>query len=175
MDSCLQPECSLSGKVLLMFWCFVESSPVHWVWGAGSQVSPQRKRSPQTFLLWPPHSLQISDIFSQVLALLDCHTKSRDLFLTDYHPSKTQKKGIGVEYNYYWLNAFVLLSGVILTDQNVLLLLFCFSGSSPPAYGGSQARGQIGGTVASLHYRHSNTESELCLWPTPQLTAMLDP
>ena len=31
------------------------------------------------------------------------------------------------------------------------------------AYGASQARGPIGVVAASLHQRHSNTGSELCL------------
>ena len=43
------------------------------------------------------------------------------------------------------------------------------------AYGGSQARGLFRATAASLHPSHSNARSEPCLWPTPQLTAMLDP
>ena len=40
------------------------------------------------------------------------------------------------------------------------------------AYGGSQARGLIG-AVASLCQGHSNSGSEPCLQPTPQLTATL--
>ena len=43
------------------------------------------------------------------------------------------------------------------------------------AYRGSQAKGPIRATVASLHHIHSDARSELCLRPTPQLTAMLDP
>ena len=33
----------------------------------------------------------------------------------------------------------------------------------PAAYGGSQARGQIGAVATGLHRSHSNVESELCL------------
>ena len=47
----------------------------------------------------------------------------------------------------------------------------CFLGHN----GNSQARGQIGTAAASLHNSHSRAGSELCLRPTPQLTAMLDP
>ena len=43
------------------------------------------------------------------------------------------------------------------------------------AFGGSQAKGQIGATAAGLHHSHSNVGSEARLRPTPQLTAMLDP
>ena len=45
----------------------------------------------------------------------------------------------------------------------------------PAPYGGSQARGLISAIAASLHQSHRNAGSELCLRPTPQLTAMLDP
>ena len=39
------------------------------------------------------------------------------------------------------------------------------------AYGGSQARSQIGAIAADLHHSHSNAISKPCLWPTPQLMA----
>ena len=40
-----------------------------------------------------------------------------------------------------------------------LLLLFLLFKAAPMAYGGSQARGPIGATAASLHHSHSNTRS----------------
>ena len=49
--------------------------------------------------------------------------------------------------------------------------LGCPFRATPAAYGGSCARGRI----SCLHHSHSNMGSELCLWPTPQLTAMPDP
>ena len=39
----------------------------------------------------------------------------------------------------------------------------------------SQARSPIGAIAAGLHHSHSNAESQLHLWPTPQLTATPDP
>ena len=42
----------------------------------------------------------------------------------------------------------------------VLLLLFR---AALMAYGGSQARGSVGATAASLHHSHSNAGSEPCL------------
>ena len=39
---------------------------------------------------------------------------------------------------------------------------FCFR-ATPVAYGGSQARGQIGAVANSLHHSHSNTRSKLRL------------
>ena len=47
--------------------------------------------------------------------------------------------------------------------------------AAPVAYGRSQAMGQIRAAAAGLLQSHSNTRSELCLQPTPQLTATLDP
>ena len=65
-------------------------------------------------------------------------------------------------------------------DRVLLLLLFFFFlpfsfRAEPEAYGGSQARGQIGATTVCLRHSHSNSGSELHLRPTPQLTALLDP
>ena len=56
-----------------------------------------------------------------------------------------------------------------------VLFPFFFFRAMPAAHGGSQARDPIRAVAASLHHSHSNTGSEPCLWPTPQLTAMLDP
>ena len=52
---------------------------------------------------------------------------------------------------------------------------FAFSRAAPVAYGGSQARGLIRAVAAGLYHSHSNSGSEPCLRPTPQLTAMPDP
>ena len=53
--------------------------------------------------------------------------------------------------------------------------LFAFSRATPMAYGGCQARGQIGAEAAGLCQSHNNSGSKLRLQPRPQLTAMLDP
>ena len=55
------------------------------------------------------------------------------------------------------------------------ILSFCLFRAAPKAYGGSQARGPIGATGASLPHSHGNVGSEPRLRPTPQLTATLDP
>ena len=54
-------------------------------------------------------------------------------------------------------------------------LSFCLFRATPTAWGGSQARGLIRGTAASLHQSHSSVGSELRLRPIPQLTATPDP
>ena len=55
----------------------------------------------------------------------------------------------------------------------VVVVLFFWT--TPVAYGGSQARGQIRTTAADLYHRHINAGSEPSLQPTPQLMAMPDP
>ena len=65
-----------------------------------------------------------------------------------------------------------------LLRDNLFFVLFCVFlpfRATPEAYGGSQARGPVGATVASLHHSPSNWGSKLCLRPTPQLWAMPDP
>ena len=54
-----------------------------------------------------------------------------------------------------------------------LFIYFLLFRATSVAYGGSQARGQIGATVASLHHSHVGSKPRLQL--TPQLTATLDP
>ena len=78
----------------------------------------------------------------------------------------------------------VSLLPIALPSPTVLFVcLFCLFVSfslfraEPVAYGGSQARGQIGAVAADLRHSlsHSNTGSKSRLQPTPQLTVMLDP
>ena len=57
----------------------------------------------------------------------------------------------------------------------VFYFIFCLFRAPPAAYGGSQARGPIGATAASLCQSHSNARSKPRLRPTPQLTATPDP
>ena len=68
--------------------------------------------------------------------------------------------------------------GVILLNLSIIAispLTFNFLRAAPPAYGSSQARGQMGAAAASLKHSHSNARSELHLQPTPQLMAMPNP
>ena len=55
------------------------------------------------------------------------------------------------------------------------LFVLLFFRASPSTYGGSQARGLIGGTAAGLRHSHSNARSKPRLRPTPQLTPTPDP
>ena len=65
---------------------------------------------------------------------------------------------------------------LILSSYFFLSFFFLlFFRAAPVAYGGSQARGPIRATAASLCYSHSNTRSKPHLQPTPQITATPDP
>ena len=57
----------------------------------------------------------------------------------------------------------------------IYLFILLFLWAAPAAYGGSQARGQIGAVAAGIRQSHSNAGYEPRLQPTPQLTATLDP
>ena len=58
--------------------------------------------------------------------------------------------------------------------DNCFFVLSLFR-ATPVTCGGSQAKGRIRATAASLHHNHSNIRSEPRLQPTPQLIAMPDP
>ena len=57
----------------------------------------------------------------------------------------------------------------------IFFFVFCFFRAVPPAYGSSQARGQIGAAAAGHRHSDSHTGSKACLQPTPQLMATPDP
>ena len=71
----------------------------------------------------------------------------------------------------FYLHRKVFVLGVFL----VCLFVFCLLRSALVAYGGSQARGLTRAIAAGLRQSHSNTRSEPCLQPTPQLKATPDP
>ena len=56
----------------------------------------------------------------------------------------------------------------------VVVVVVVISWAAPTAYGGSQARGQIGAVGTGLRQSHSNSGSEPRLRPTPQLMATPD-
>ena len=51
----------------------------------------------------------------------------------------------------------------------------CYFRTAPMAYRGSQARGQIGASAASLHHSHSNAGSELHLQPNNTARPGIEP
>ena len=57
----------------------------------------------------------------------------------------------------------------------IIIIITVFLRAAPSAYGASQDRGLIRAVATSWRHSHSNAWSEPRLWPTPQLTAMLDP
>ena len=62
-----------------------------------------------------------------------------------------------------------------LSLSSFFFFLFAISWATPEAYGGLQARGQIGAVAASLCQSHSNGGSEPHLKPTQQFMGTLDP
>ena len=77
------------------------------------------------------------------------------------------------------ISKFVSIDCFFLTIDHIFLpflfFFFCLFSATPAACGSSQARGPVGATAASLHHSHSNTGSEPCLRPTPQLMATPEP
>ena len=65
----------------------------------------------------------------------------------------------------------ILLTLIAIRALLMYFFFFFFSRAAPEVYGGSQARGLIGAVAAGLRQSHSNAGSELCMLPTPQLTA----
>ena len=78
---------------------------------------------------------------------------------------------------WYWCQVlgFWLIPSKLPPEKHSVFFFFCHFRAAPLAYGVSQARGLIRAVSAGLHQSHSNARSELCLRPTSQLTAMLDP
>ena len=68
-----------------------------------------------------------------------------------------------------------VVSAMVLILFYFLSFFFFFFRAASMAFGGSQTRGLIGAIAVGLHHSHSNTRSELCLQPIPQLMATMDP
>ena len=73
-----------------------------------------------------------------------------------------------------WCSTLMGHSNAILLQIFFFIFFFLFMATSA-AYGGSQARGPVGATAASLYHSHSNARSKPHLRTTPQLMATLDP
>ena len=76
---------------------------------------------------------------------------------------------------YHWVVHCEMVKFIVFYYLFIYFCLFAFSRAAPAAYGGSQARGQIGAVATGLCQSHSNAGSEPHLRPTPQLTAMPNP
>ena len=79
---------------------------------------------------------------------------------------------------FFFLNKTCLFDSILVfkfTQQIIYYYYYFLFRAASAAYGGSQARGQIRATAATLHHSHSNVGLEPNLRPTPQPTAMPDP
>ena len=71
---------------------------------------------------------------------------------------------------------YLSLKFLVLTHQQVQNgFFFFFFWATPATYGSSQPRGQIAAAAAGPRHSHSHAGSRVCLQPSPQLTAVLDP
>ena len=82
---------------------------------------------------------------------------------------------VGGQWDILWggevhMSREIWLSLKFLDFQTPCCIFFFLFRAAPAAYGISRASVQMGATAAGPHHRHSNTRSELCLQPTPQLT-----
>ena len=73
------------------------------------------------------------------------------------------------------LLGFMFLKHPHFCPYSHLALGFFFFSATPVAHESSQARGQIGAAATGPPHSHSNAGSEPHPWPTPQVTATLDP
>ena len=80
-----------------------------------------------------------------------------------------------VKYPSEHVTFFLSLIYTIFTFFFSLSLFFVFSRAAAAAYGGFQARGQIGAVAAGLQHSHRNLGFEPSLRPMPQLKATPDP
>ena len=64
---------------------------------------------------------------------------------------------------------------MMLVNCSQSVLFFFFQGHTDGIWKFPQAKGQIVAIASSLHHSHSQAGSQLCLRPTPQLTATPDP
>ena len=93
-----------------------------------------------------------------------------------YHsPKGTPILTLGLTFSHGKANSSFSVSGSFFCLFCFFWFFFLRFRATPVAYGGSQARGQIRDTAASLHHSHSNAGSKPHLRPTPQLTATWDP
>ena len=77
-------------------------------------------------------------------------------------------------FSFRWF-AYATFLFFFLSFSLLFSFLFLLFKATPVAHGSSQARGRVGTVATSLRYSHSYASSDLCLWPTPQLTATPDP
>ena len=89
------------------------------------------------------------------------HHKQISLHPLSRAPTTPERHALVIHKNLLYLWLFIIF----------IFYFFVFLGPHA-AYGGSQARGQIGAVATGLHHSHSNTRSEPCL---QQIMATLDP
>ena len=144
--------------------------------------SPCHQSLGKTHVLTHP-AKHLSNLSLPLHVLLCCLWQSSHHFFwflgrNDYGPSRVSLQLLLQQAHFSSCNDDDFLkiriqSGQIYTHTHTLF--FFFFRAAPAAFRGSWPRGRIGAACTSLYHSHSNVGSELRLWPTPQLTATLDP
>ena len=75
----------------------------------------------------------------------------------------------------YLFTSFAHLKNWVVLLIYLFIFCFCLFRAAPMAHDVPRLGVKIGAVAACLREGHSNARSELCLQPTPQPTAMLDP
>ena len=92
----------------------------------------------------------------------------REKFGIQFQPSPTGPRkpynwhlvlGLGKLWTPWSLSGFKYIALVLYQIPKIFIILLLLFRAAPKAYGGSQARGSIGATAATLHHSHSNTGS----------------
>ena len=80
-----------------------------------------------------------------------------------------------VHYRWKLLRESILR--VLIARETIFSFFFFFGFLGPLLWHMEIPRlgGPVGAAAASLHHSHSNSGSQPCLWPTPQLMVTLDP
>ena len=141
----------------------------NWVQGPG--LSP-RSEDPQKF--WPP----VMSLHSSCIPLAQglgpgrwARQKHRGKALTHDSESRSLRPDTDTS-GQIWAGQMHMLTS---STSRALRPGFRFQSQSHVAYGGSQARGQMGAVATGLCRNHSHTRSEQRLQPTPELMAIPDP
>ena len=155
--------------------------------GSGVKLAPQQRPEPIQWQHWIINPLHHKDtplnIFTgYLIGILNLDFQKQIIYLQICSSGDLQSQQTAISFfqllkpknlkSFSWLLSFFHTLYPFLQQ---FFFFFCLFRAAPEAYGGSQARSQIGVATAGLRHSHSNVRSESHLGPTPQLMVTLDP